>query len=42
MHKQLQFIITVLSLINPAIRAAMFARAGARQSLTVLSLKKVT
>jgi hypothetical protein len=27
MHKQLQAIITVLSLINPAICAAMFARA---------------
>ena len=28
MHKQLQAIITVLSLINPAICAAMFARAS--------------
>jgi hypothetical protein len=33
MHKQLQAIITVLSLINPAICAAMFARAVAGQSL---------
>ena len=41
MHKQLQVIITVLSLINPAIRA-MFAKAVAGQSLAVLSLKKVT
>jgi hypothetical protein len=30
MHKQLQAIITVLSLINPAICAAMFARAVRR------------
>jgi hypothetical protein len=41
MHKQLQAITTVLSLINPAIRA-MFARAVVGQSLAVLSLKKVT
>ena len=41
MHKQLQAIITVLSLINPAIRA-MFVRAVAGPSLEVLSLKKVT
>ena len=33
MHDQLQAIITVLSLINPAICAAMFARAVAGQSL---------
>ena len=33
MHKQLQAIITVLSLINPAICAAMFARAVAGQPL---------
>ena len=42
MHKQLQAIISVLSLINPAICAAMFARAVAGQSLTVLSQKEVT
>ena len=42
MHKQRQAIITVLSLINPAICAAMFARAVAGQSLTVLSQKEVT
>lgn len=41
MHKQLQANITVLSLINPAICAAMFARALAGQSLAVLSLKKI-
>ena len=33
MHEQLQAIITVLSLINPAICGAMFARAVAGQSL---------
>jgi hypothetical protein len=33
MHEQLQAIITVLSLINPAICAAMFSRAVAGQSL---------
>ena len=33
MHEQLQAIITVLSLINPAICAAMFARAVAGRSL---------
>ena len=38
MHKQLQAIITVLSLINPAICAAMFARAVAGQPLR----KKIT
>jgi hypothetical protein len=38
MRKQLQAIITVLSLINPA----MFARAVAGQSLAVLSLKQST
>ncbi len=42
MHKQLQAIITVLSLINPATCAAMFARAVAGQSLAVLSRKEVT
>ena len=41
MHKQLQAIIAVLSLINPAICAAMFARAVAGQSLPVLSRKDV-
>jgi hypothetical protein len=41
MHKQLQAIITVLSLINPAICAAMFARAVAVQSQPVLSRKDV-
>jgi hypothetical protein len=41
MHKQLQPIITVLSLTNPAICAAMFARALAGQSLAVRSLKKI-
>jgi hypothetical protein len=38
MHKQLQAIITILSLVNPA----MFALAVAGQSLEVLSRKKVT
>jgi len=42
MHKQLQAIITVLSLINPAICAAMFGRAVAGQSLAVLSRKEMT
>jgi hypothetical protein len=41
MHKQLQAIITVPSLINPAICAAMFARAVAGQSQPVLSRKDV-
>jgi hypothetical protein len=41
MHKQLQAIIAVLSLINPAICAAMFARAVAGQSQPVLSRKDV-
>ena len=41
MHTQLQAIITVLSLTNPAIRA-MFARAVAGQSLAVLSRKANT
>jgi hypothetical protein len=41
MHKQLQAIITVLSLINPAICAAMFARAVARKSLALLSRKEI-
>jgi hypothetical protein len=42
MHKQLQAIITGLSLIKPAICAAMFARAVAVQSLAVLSRKGST
>ena len=42
MHKQLQAIITVLSLIKPAICVAMFARAVAGQSLAVLSRKEST
>jgi len=42
MHTQLQAIITVHSLINSAIRAAMFARTVAGQSLAVLSRKEVT
>ena len=42
MHKQLQAIITVLSLIHLAISAAMFARGVAGQSLAVLSRKKIT
>jgi hypothetical protein len=42
MHKQLQAIITVLSLIKPAICAGMFARAVAGQSLAVLSRKEST
>jgi hypothetical protein len=42
MHKQLQASITVLSLINPAISRAMFARAVAGQSLAVLSRKEGT
>jgi hypothetical protein len=41
MHKQLQAIITALSLIKPAICAAMFARAVAGQSLAVLNRKEV-
>jgi hypothetical protein len=40
MHKQLQPIITVLSLINPATCAVMFARTVAGQSLAVLSRKE--
>jgi hypothetical protein len=42
MHKQLQATITVLSLIDPAICAAMFARVVAGQSLVVLSRKEST
>jgi len=42
MRKQLQAIITVQSLINPAICAAMFARVVAGQSLAVLSRKEST
>ncbi len=40
MHKQLQANITVLSLINPATCAAMFARAVAGQSLAILAKRK--
>lgn len=42
MHKQLQAIITVLSLINPAVFAAMFARTIGGQSLAVLCGKEGT
>jgi hypothetical protein len=42
MDKQLQAIITVLSLINPVICAAMFARAVDEQSLAVPSRKEKT
>ena len=42
MHKQLQALIAVLSLINPAICAAMFARAVAGQSQAVFSRKEST
>ena len=42
MHEQLQAIITVLSLINPAICAGMFAQAVAGQSLAALSRKEIT
>jgi len=42
MRKQVQANITVLSLTNPAINSAMFARAVAGQSLAVLSLKQST
>jgi hypothetical protein len=42
MHKQLQAIIRVLSLINRAICAAMFARAVAGQSRPVLNRKEIT
>jgi hypothetical protein len=38
-HKQLQAIITVLSLINPAICAAMLARGVAGQSLIQMRLR---
>jgi hypothetical protein len=41
-HEQLQAIITLLSIINPAICAAMFARTVARQSLAVLNRKEMT
>jgi hypothetical protein len=41
MHKQVQAIITVPSLINPAICAVMFARAVAGQSQPVLSRKEI-
>ena len=41
MRKQLHGIITVLSLINPAIRA-MFERAVAGLSQLILNRKKVT
>ena len=40
MHKQRQAIIAALSQINPAICAAMFARAVGGQSLAVLSRKE--
>jgi hypothetical protein len=42
MHKQRQAIIAVPSQINPAICAAMFARAVAGQPLAVLSRKEIT
>jgi hypothetical protein len=42
MHKQFQAIIAVLPLINPAICAAMFARAVARQWLALLSQNEST
>jgi hypothetical protein len=42
MHKQLQAIITVLSLVNPAICATMFAWAAAGQSQAVLGRKEMT
>jgi len=42
MHKQLQANITVLSLINPAICAAMLRRAVVGQSLAVLCRKEMT
>ncbi len=42
MHKQLQAIIMVLSLIKPAICAAMFGRAVAGHSLAVLCRKEMT
>jgi hypothetical protein len=42
MHKELQAIIAVLSLINPAICAAMIARAVAGQSRPILNRKKVS
>ena len=42
MHQRLQANITVLSLIKPAICAAMFARTVAGQSLAVLSRKEST
>ena len=42
MHKQLQAIITVLSLINSATCAAMFGQAVAEQSLALLAKKEMT
>jgi hypothetical protein len=42
MHKQRQVIITVVSLINLAICAAIFAWAVAGQSLAVLCRKEIT
>jgi hypothetical protein len=42
MHRQIQGIITVLSPIDPAICAAMFARAVDGQSLAVLCRKEGT
>lgn len=41
MHKQLQAIITVLLLINPAIRVAMFARAVELNREAVMDKTKV-
>jgi hypothetical protein len=42
MHKQLQAIITVLSLIDPVICATMFAQAVAGRPLAVLCRKEMT
>jgi hypothetical protein len=42
MHNQIQTIITVLSLINPAARAVMFVQAVAGQSLVVPARKEAT
>jgi len=40
MHERLEAIMTVLSLIDPAICAAMFARTVAGQSLAILAKRK--
>jgi len=40
MHERLEAIMTALSLIDPAICAAMFARAVAGQSLAILAKRK--